>query len=109
MNNFEIMESRIEELYFEYVSLVIEEIWKQDPEDYWIEVLGSIINLSDMYIDFHNFQTIVKYKILENIVYEYYNWKSMSFMSERIKENLEKIKDFNLYHFYLFFKEKENV
>lgn len=51
---------------------------------------------------------ILEYEIPQDIVFERWDWKSKTFMSPRIKENLKKIKEYNLISFFRYF-ENENT
>lgn len=78
---------------------IIEEVWKEDPEEYSIEVLNAhLVNISDFYIWFNEIEWICKYDIPRDIVWEWLDSTHLNFDSDRVKEykeSLKDVKDFN--------------
>ena len=107
MNKFEQIEKQIENLQIEYIENIITEIWYKDLEDYWIEILTPwFIEFWDYYTSFTDFEWVAKYKMPEAIFYEYHDWLSLTFESERCREFQETLPDdllkWTLYLFYAF-------
>jgi hypothetical protein len=104
---FEVIENDIMDLQYEYIKSVIRDIWKDNIDDYWIEITNiDLINLSDFFICFWDLQTIVKYRIPQKICYEYWDFTHLNSETERIKEFKktlpEDLPNGTLYLFYRF-------
>jgi hypothetical protein len=109
---FEVIENEIMVLQYEYIKSVIRDIWKDNVDDYWIEITNiDLINLSDFFISFWDFQTIVKYQIPQKICYEYWDFTHLNYESERIKEFKKTLpsdcENWTLYLFYVFYTKKD--
>ena len=101
---FKQIENQIEQLQYQYIDEVIKKVWEKDPDDYWIEITNHFVNLSDFYLSFDDIKDIAKYKIPENIVYEYLDSTHLNFESEdmnKFNKWLKEIKsNWNLVMFY---------
>ena len=104
---FEKIETQIMKREKDYIRIMIQDIWEMDDQDYWIEVYNTdFIEFSNFYIPFSDFQNVVKYKIPETIFYEYHDWLSLNYESDRCKEFEKTLPDdckkWTLYLFYNF-------
>lgn len=104
---FEVIENQIMGYQKSYIIRLIQNIWLSDDKYYNIEIYNiDYINLSNYYIPFSEFKTVVKYKIPENICYEYWDWLSLNYESDRCKEFEKTLPDdckkWTLYLFYNF-------
>lgn len=67
-----------------FIEKVIEEIWKENPADYGIEYLTyNLINFWDNYVDFETFLTVEELKISKEVFYEYLDWVSLWYITDR--------------------------
>ena len=110
MDKFEFIIQQIWYFHIQYIRNIITDIWKQDVEDYWIEILTPwFIDFWDYYISFSDFEWVAKYNIPESIFYEYQDWISLTCETKRCKEFKDSLQDnpdlfpnWNLYLFYAF-------
>lgn len=80
-----------------FVKWVIELIWKQERNEYSIDVTNYwMVLLDDFYIPFDDFIITAKYEIPKDIFFEYQDSVSLNFESEDIKEYKKTLpEDFN--------------
>ncbi len=107
LEELEILDYDLCELHTKYWLLVLDS-WSENKDDWNPQWLSIWCELCDMlYLSVHDMQRIIKYEIPKSVVYEYNDRKTESFISDRIKENIDIIKDYNLISFHRFFKKSK--
>jgi len=110
LDNFQIELGEINRLQHLFVQKVLTDIWKQDLDEWSRDIsMYWMINLNDMFFSFDDFIMIAKYEIDYETSMEWYDMKSLTYQTKRIKEAVKKdkyLKNCNIYMFARYFDNK---
>ncbi len=97
---------QIDNLRVQLMYSIIEHIWHEDIDDFWVEVWTNWVVLADFYVSESDMAQIVRHNIPRVVCFEYWDYQSLNYCEDWIKKAKKEDKDF-LRTLYLFYKKRE--
>jgi len=98
---FKEIQEQITSLQLQFIQKVITDIWKEKVEDFNIESHSDwYFNLDDYCLNFTDFESIEYFNIPKSICFEFWDFESLNFETEKAKKFVSNFTNTSLKNFY---------